>query len=99
MYYRVGEDANSCLQLGELNRHGVTTEMIDEVLQGSMVSYFAIDDPDDTCEMLVGYTFAERLLEIGLRYSSIDSVFVFHAQTVSPIYRKMFEEDSGQWLN
>lgn len=50
-----------------LNRHGITPDLIDEVLQGSMVSYFALDDADDTCEMLVGYTFTERLLEIGLR--------------------------------
>jgi hypothetical protein len=76
-----------------LNRHGITPEMVDEVLQGSMVSYFALDDDDDTCEMLVGYTFTEQLLEIGLRYLSTDSVFVFHAQTVSPQYRKKFEED------
>jgi hypothetical protein len=79
-----------------LDRHGVNSEMIDEVLQGSMVSYFSIDDADDTCEMLVGYTFGERLLEIGLRYKSADSVYVFHAQTVSPNYRKLFEED---WKN
>jgi hypothetical protein len=76
-----------------LNRHSITTEMIDEVLRGSMLSYFALDDADDTCEMLVGYTFTERLLEIGLRYVSADSVFVFHAQAVSPVYRKNFEED------
>ncbi len=76
-----------------LNRHGITAEMIDEVLQGSIVSYFSVDDADDTCEMLVGYTFTERLLEIGLRYLSADSVFVFHAQVVSPQYRKLFEED------
>lgn len=79
-----------------LNRHGVTPEMIDEVLQGSMVSYFSIDEPDETCEMLVGYTFTERLLEIGLRYRAADEVYVFHAQTVSPHYRKLFEED---WKN
>jgi hypothetical protein len=76
-----------------LNRHGITAEMIDEVLQGSMVSYFAMDDNNDTCEMLVGYTFTEQLLEIGLRYASIDSAYVFHAQKVSPEYRKKFEED------
>lgn len=79
-----------------LNRHGVTLEMIEEVLQGSMVSYFAIDDADDTCEMLVGYTFTERLLEIGLRYVSADSVYVFHAQTASPEYLRKFE---GDWTN
>jgi hypothetical protein len=76
-----------------LNRHGITAELIDEVLQGLMVSYFPVEDAEDTCEMLVGYTFTERLLEIGLRYLSADSVFVFHAQTVSPQYRKLFEED------
>lgn len=80
-----------------LNRHGVTAEMVDEVLQESMVSYFAIDDPDDTCEMIVGYTFSERLVEIGLRYLTADSVYIVHAQTVSPQYRKLFEEvwDNG----
>jgi hypothetical protein len=76
-----------------LTRHGVTAEHIDEVLQGAMVSYFALDDADDTCEMLVGYTFTERLLEIGLRYLTADTVFIFHAQTVSPDFRKRFEED------
>ncbi|MBZ0189701.1 MAG: hypothetical protein K8F91_25875 [Candidatus Obscuribacterales bacterium] len=79
-----------------LDRHGVNPEMIDEVLQGSMVSYFSVEDADDTCEMLVGYTFAERLLEIGLRYRSFGTVYVFHAQSVSPQYRKLFEED---WKN
>jgi hypothetical protein len=80
-----------------LNRHGITPEMIDEVLTGSMVSYFAIDEEnEDTCEMLVGYTFAEKLIEIGLRYKSADSVYVFHAQPVSPQFRKRYEED---WHN
>lgn len=79
-----------------LNRHGVTTEMIDEVLLGTMVSYFSVDEVDETCEMLVGYTFTERLLEVGLRYLSVDEIYVFHAQTVSPQYKKLFEED---WKN
>ncbi|MBS2010085.1 MAG: hypothetical protein JST01_23755 [Cyanobacteria bacterium SZAS TMP-1] len=46
--------------------------------------------------MLVGYTFTERLLEIGIRYKSATEVYIFHAQTVSPQYRKLFEED---WKN
>lgn len=79
-----------------LNRHGVTIEMIDEVLTGSIVSYFSIDEADKTCEMLIGYTFNERLLEIGLRYNSPDEVYIFHAQTVSPQYKKLFAED---WKN
>lgn len=70
--------------------------MVDEVLTGKQISYFLIDDPDDTCEMVVGYTFTERLLEIGLRYITPDAVYVFHAQTVSPNYRKLFEDD---WNN
>lgn len=80
-----------------LDRHEITAEMIEEVLAGSMVSYFALDDEEGgTCEMLVGYTFAERLIEIGLRYKTADTLFVFHAQTVSPKYRKRYEED---WQN
>lgn len=76
-----------------LSRHGVTAELIDEVFAGSMVSYFSIEDADDTCEMLVGFTLNERLLEVGIRYRSADSIYVFHAQSVSPQYRRMFEED------
>jgi hypothetical protein len=79
-----------------LNRHGVTPEMIDEVLQGSMVSFFSIDEADESCEMFVGYTFTERLLEIGLRYLSPDEVYVFHAQSVSPQYKKLSEQN---WNN
>jgi len=76
-----------------LNRHGITAEMIDEVLSGTMVSYFSLEDTEHTCEMLVGYTFSEKLIEIGLRYETIDTAFIFHAQTVSPQYRTLFEED------
>lgn len=75
-----------------LNRHGITPKMIDEMLQGSMTSIFPIDDDDD-CEMIVGYTLSNRLLEVGLRYRSDYSIFIFHAQVVSPRYRKLFEED------
>jgi hypothetical protein len=88
-------NANRRLQLESLTRHGVTAEMIDEVFAGTMISYFPLDDADDSCEMLVGYTFTERLLEIGLRYLTVDTVFVFHAQTVSPNYRELFQEDWG----
>ena len=96
LYYNVLQvraDADCWLQLGGLNRHGITTELIDEVLQGSMVSYFLIDDAEYTCEMVVGYTFTERLLEFGLRYLTADSVFVFHGQAASPRYRRLFEEE------
>lgn len=79
-----------------LNRHGVTPKMINEVLDGSMVTYIPIEDANDTCEMIVGYTLTERLLEIGIRYKSENFAFIFHAQTVSPEYRKLFEEE---WNN
>jgi hypothetical protein len=46
--------------------------------------------------MFVGYTFTERLLEIGLRYLSPDEVYVFHAQSVSPQYKKLSEQN---WNN
>lgn len=76
-----------------LNRHGVTKEMIEEVLISSMVSNFSIDEADVACDMLVGYTLGEKLLEIGLRYTTTDSAYVFHAQAVSPQYRKLFNEE------
>jgi len=76
-----------------LNRHGVTKEMIEEVLISSMVSAFSIDEADAACDMLVGYTFGEKLLEIGLRYTTIDSAYVFHAQAASPQYRQLFTEE------
>lgn len=70
--------------------------MIDEVLSGSMVSYFSVDEADETCEMLVGYTLTERLIEIGIRYLSETEIYIFHAQSASPNYKKLFEED---WKN
>ncbi len=73
-----------------LNRHDVTAEMIDEVLAGSMVSAFQINEADHACEMIVGYTFSNRLLEIGVRYLSEEEVFIFHAQSASPQYKKLF---------
>lgn len=76
-----------------LNRHGITPDMIDEVLLGAIVSYFFVEDAEDTCEMIVGFTFTERLLEIGVRYLTVDTVYVFHAQNVSPYYRNLFEEE------
>jgi len=83
-----------------LNRHDVTPELVEEVLEGLMVSEFALDDYVDekgesfSCEMRVGYTLGERLLEIGIRYLTVSSVFVFHAQSASPTYKAKFEE---QW--
>lgn len=79
-----------------LNRHGITPKMIDEVLQGSMISTFPIEDAFDICEMIVGYTLSERLIEVGVRYRTDNSIFIFHAQVVSPRYRKLFEED---WIH
>jgi hypothetical protein len=82
-----------------LKRHRVTPALIDEVLEGSMVSYFAIEDDkhgDRTCEMVVGFTMRDRLLEIGLRYESKTEAFVFHAQTASPHFRALFEKE---WNN
>jgi hypothetical protein len=67
--------------------------MIDEVLTGSMVSVFEVEDATDTCEMLVGYTFGERLLEVGVRYVEPGAVFIFHAQAVSPAFKRKFEEE------
>ena len=76
-----------------LNRHGTTPEMIDEVLAGSMVSSFQLDEADHASEMIVGFTFSNRLLEIGVRYFSEEEVFIFHAQSASPQYKKLFLED------
>ena len=43
--------------------------------------------------MFVGYNLAGRLLEIGIEYKSEIRGYIFHAQSVSPKYRKLYEEE------
>ena len=44
--------------------------------------------------MLVEFNQAGRLLEVGVEFVSEDYAYVFHAQKVSPRYRKLYKERS-----
>lgn len=76
-----------------LKRHKVSPNMIDEVLCSTMFSHLHLEDAEHTCEMIVGYTLSERLIEIGVRYLSSESIYIFHAQNVSPQYYELFKQE------
>jgi hypothetical protein len=43
------------------------------------------------CEIGVGFTSTNRLIEFGISYLNDDEVAVFHAQSASPEYQTLYE--------
>lgn len=80
-----------------LERHRITYDQVQEAITDPMRAQFEIAAPsvaDNYREMLVGYTYANVLLEIGLEMTGRNELYIFHAQKVSPKYRRKYEE----WL-
>ena len=79
-----------------LNGHEVSRSDVNEVLAVYNPTTRDFDLPmskgDNLRIMFVGYNFAGRLLEVGVEFISEGESYVFHAQTVSPQYRKVYEE-------
>ncbi len=80
-----------------LRRHGITYKQVQEAVTDPMRAQFEFPEPSiagNYREMLVGHTYADVLLEIGLEMIGQDELCFFHAQKVSPKYRRKYEE----WL-
>ena len=79
-----------------LNRHKVSSSDVNEVLAASNITTREFDLPlssdDNLRVMFVGYNLAGRLLEIGVELITETNAYVFHAQTGSPKYRKLYEQ-------
>jgi hypothetical protein len=82
-----------------LGRHGVCISDVNEILAMNNVTTREFDMPlsgsDNLRIMFVGYTFAGCLVEIGVEFMSEHQAYVFHGQTVSPKYRKLYQERIG----
>jgi hypothetical protein len=77
-----------------LNRHGVAQQEVLEALADSMTRYFEPNKEYETyCEIGVGFTSSNRLIEFGISYLTNNEVSIFHAQSVSPEYKKLYEEE------
>jgi hypothetical protein len=79
-----------------LRRHEITRTDVDEVLAVDNPTTRDFDLPLSNYGrlrlMFVGYNFSGRLLEIGVEFISEIKAHIFHAQTVSPRYRKFYNE-------
>ena len=76
-----------------LEKHNVTQDEINEVLSNQPID----DDlpPSDRGNariIFVGFTFAGRLLEIGMEYFEDSTEYVFHAMDATKVYRLLFEK-------
>lgn len=76
-------------------KHGITEAQIREVLADQFTTKFfemhSERDDDDYQEMAVGYSQANVLLEVAVKYSD-DAEIVFHANRVTAAYRTLYEE-------
>ncbi len=79
-----------------LRHHKVSLSDVDQVLEISNITTrdfdLSLSDDDNLRIMFVGYNFAGRMLEVGVEFTNENKAYVFHAQTVSPKYRKLYEE-------
>ena len=78
-----------------LRRHRVSYSDIDEVLDINNKSRCDFDMElsmrNNPRIMFVGYNLAARLLEVGVEFMDENRIHIFHTQTVSPHYRKLYE--------
>ena len=79
-----------------LKRHGVSRTDINEVLDVENPTKrnfdLALSLDEDPRTMFVGFNLAGRLLEVGVEFIGVNYAYLFHAQTVSPKYRKLYKE-------
>ncbi len=79
-----------------LSKHGVSRSDVGEVLAVSNMTTrefdISLSNKDNLRIIFVGFNYAGRLLEIGAELKSENKAYIFHGQSVSPHYRKLYEE-------
>lgn len=79
-----------------LSRHNVSRSDVNEILAASNITTRAFDlllsHGDNLRVMFVGLNLASRLIEVGVEFINENEAYIFHAQTVSPKYRKLYKE-------
>jgi hypothetical protein len=79
-----------------LKRRGVSRQDVDEVLAETNVSTREFELPlsstDNPRTMFVGFNNSGRLFEIGIEFEEKEILRVFHTQTVSPEFRRLYED-------
>jgi uncharacterized DUF497 family protein len=77
-----------------LDKHGVTEEEADEVYATGKDFDLEPSANGNDRIMVVGWTSAGRLLEIGIEYLSDGNEHIFHAIDATKHYRQLFEKDA-----
>lgn len=88
-----------------LKKHGVSRAQVEEAFSDPMHASFDLpenqkeslcySDRENTYRrMIIGHTYADVLLEIGVEMIGENALHIFHAQKVSPKYYKQYEH----WL-
>ena len=100
LWYNIGGCTVQNMEYGyndeNLRPHGVNRSEVEEVLDvdNTMARDFdmLLSRYGRLRTMFVGYNLSARLLEIGVEFIDENKAYVFHGQTVSPLYRKLYEE-------
>ncbi len=76
-----------------LDKHGIKEEEVDDVY--ALGRDFDLEPSIDGNDriMVVGWTSAGRLLEIGIEYLPDGNEHIFHACDATKYYRRLFEKD------
>lgn len=74
-----------------IRKHGVTEQEVDEVYATGKDFDMEPSRTGNDRMMLVGWTAAGRLLEIGIEYLANGDEHIFHANDATKHYRKLFE--------
>lgn len=88
-----------------LEKHKVTREQVQEAFTDPMRAIFDVASPfrqsfselpetDSLRQIIIGHTYANVLLEIGIEMIDQNSLHIFHAQKISPRYYKKYKK----WL-
>jgi uncharacterized DUF497 family protein len=79
-----------------LKRHGVLRKDADEVLAEENILTrdfeLQLSVTGETRVMFVGFNEAGRLLEVAVEFQKNAKPYIFHAQTASPKFRKLYED-------
>jgi len=76
-----------------LEKHGVTTDEVDEVLFNDPLDFDLEPSKDGNDRILfIGFTYAGRLLEVGVEYLHEEDEHIFHGMDATKHYRNAFEK-------
>jgi len=84
---------NTIYNHDSLDRHGVSEQDVDEVYANGKDFDMSSSVKGNDRIMVVGWTSAGRLLEVGIEYLADGDEYIFHAMEATQYYRELFDKD------